>query len=90
MPVNILPFPLTSFGVYGLEVGATTSSTRGRRAEDPTKDCANCGRLFPQRRRWARYCSAACRWDAWNRRHPRVGVGEGANREREQQGGESA
>lgn len=33
------------------------------------EDCLN---LFTPKRRHGRFCSAACRFDAWDRTHPRV------------------
>lgn len=33
--------------------------------------CAECGIKFTPRRKNQRYHNTACRWRAWNRRHPR-------------------
>ena len=36
-------------------------------------DTCRCGApLAPSNRRPRKYCSAACRWRAWNARHPRL------------------
>lgn len=42
--------------------------------EFPTLECARCGEPFKARRTWARFCSKACRFAAWDKEHPRSGV----------------
>src|SRR5438105_310421 len=37
----------------------------------PKAKCENCGKLFVKKRFWAKYCSATCSWQAWDKRHPR-------------------
>lgn len=38
------------------------------------KTCEKCGKLFTQKRKWARFCSAECRTAAWCEKNPRVSV----------------
>ncbi len=40
-------------------------------------ECANCGTSFEQRRRDHLFCSERCRYEFWNRTHPRVTIGKG-------------
>ena len=51
-------------------------------------DTCRCGApLAPSSRRPRKYCSAACRWRAWNARHPRVDTMPEHEQTREQWGG---
>jgi hypothetical protein len=49
-------------------------ATKPKKADLPTKICANCGRLFAWRKRWARdwerviYCSERCQREARRKR----------------------
>ena len=40
-------------------------------------DCANCGKLFEQRRKDHLFCSSQCRWEYWSKIHPRITIGKG-------------
>lgn len=37
-----------------------------------TKTCEECGESFAALRPHARFCSEACRWQHWAKRHPRI------------------
>lgn len=39
--------------------------------------CENCGIRFVQERKWQRFCSLKCKWDKWDRLHPRVRKADG-------------
>lgn len=34
--------------------------------------CPECREDFPKKRSNQVYCCAVCRWNAWNKRHPRI------------------
>ena len=36
--------------------------------------CPNCGKSFEQRRKDQQFCSSRCRYEYWNRAHPRVEI----------------
>lgn len=41
----------------------------------PTAFCERCGDVFVKTFPWKRFCSAACQYKLWIRKHPRIGVG---------------
>lgn len=48
------------------------SSKQGREFPSEPLVCDFCGQEFEQRRKWQKFCSAKCRADYWELRHPRV------------------
>lgn len=36
--------------------------------------CPNCGKPFEQRRKDQQFCNGRCRYEYWNKAHPRIGV----------------
>lgn len=35
----------------------------------PARDCEECGTPYAPKREWQRFCSDACRWQAWSATH---------------------
>ena len=54
----------------GLRRQRSESKAEGDLVSQPT--CAHCGASFAPYRSWQRFCSPRCRWQAWDRGHPRV------------------
>ena len=47
------------------------SKTEGDAMTQPQAKCAHCGAAFAPYRSWQRFCTPRCRWQAWDREHPR-------------------
>ena len=37
-------------------------------------NCKHCNREFKPKRKWQKFCKKQCRWQAWDKAHPRIGV----------------
>lgn len=42
-----------------------------KKKEFPEKKCPKCQTAFKPSRSWQRFCSTPCRWQEWNKTHPR-------------------